>query len=181
MKKPQSLRDHLLAAVPGLKRNRDQLAVFVDQGNIRSTAAHGLSFEYSYTVQVLITDYPGSADAVAIPLLAWVRANQRELLENLERGKTAIEFEVDILNTDLVDMSIRLPLTERVIVKQIGAGSSTLQVTHPEEPQLTEQLPGGPWQLYAGEELIAEWTSNAPTGAEMETPFPQETGCRGCE
>ena len=181
MKKPTSLRDHLLAAVPGLRRNRDQLSVFVDQGNIRSTAAHGLSFEYSYTVQVLITDYPGSADAVAIPLLAWVLQNQRELLENLERGKTAIEFEVDILNNDLVDMSIRLPLTERVIVKPATDGSAALQVTYPEEPQLTEQLPAGPWQLYAGDELIAEWTSTAPTGADMETPFPQETGCHACE
>ena len=179
MIKPTSLRDHLLAAVPGLKRNRDQLSVFVEEGTIRSTAAHGLSFEYGYTVEVLLTDYPGSADAVAIPLLAWVRENQPELMANQNKNSEAIKFQVEILNTDLVDMSIKLPLTERVIVKSVADGSGVLQVSHPAEPQLTEQLPAGPWQLYAGDELIAEWTSAAPTGSEMETPFPQETGC-GC-
>lgn len=181
MKKPTSLRDHLLAAVPGLRRNRDQLSVFVDRGQIISTGAHGLSYEYSYTVELLLTDYPGSADAVAIPLLAWVREHQRELLENLDRSREAIEFEVEILNNDMVDMVIRLPLTERVIVKSATDGSGTLQVSHPEEPQLTEHLPAGPWQLYAGDELIAEWTSTAPTGSELETPHPQEAGCHGCQ
>ncbi|MNZ54086.1 P2 phage tail completion protein R (GpR) [compost metagenome] len=181
MNKPTALRDHLLAAVPGLRRNRDQLSVFVDQGNIRCTAAHGLSFEYGYTVELLLTNYPGSADAVAIPLLAWLREHQRELLENLERGKDAIQFQVEILNNDLIDMSIRLPLTERVIVKPATDGSGILQINYPEEPQLTEQLPAGPWQLYAGYELVAEWTSTAPTGSELETPHPQETGCSGCQ
>lgn len=181
MIKPTSLRDHLLAAVPGLRRNRDQLAVFVDQGNIRCTAAHGLSFEYGYTVELLLTNYPGSADAVAIPLLAWLREHQCELLESLERGKDAIQFQVEILNNDLIDMSIRLPLTERVIVKSTTDGSGRLDVSHPAEPQLTEQLPAGPWQLYAGDELIAEWTSAAPTGSEIETPFPPAPTCHGCQ
>jgi len=175
MIKPTSLRDHLLAAVPGLRRNRDQLAVFVDQGNIRCTAAHGLSFEYGYTVELLLTNYPGSADAVAIPLLAWLRVHQHELLAHLEKNKDAIQFQVEILNNDLIDMSIRLPLTERVIVKPATDGSGVLQVSHPEEPQLTEQLPAGPWQLYAGDELLAEWTSAEPTGTELETPHPGST------
>lgn len=181
MIKPTALRDHLLAAVPGLRRNRDQLSVFVEQGTIRSTAAHGLSFEYGYTVELLLTNYPGSADAVAIPLLAWLRENQRELLENLERGREAIQFQVEILNNDLIDLSIRLPLTERVIVKPATDGSGVLQVSHPQEPQLTEQLPAGPWQLYAGDELIAEWTSTVPTGADMETPMPPEPARHGCQ
>ncbi len=181
MIKPTSLRDHLLAAVPGLRRNRDQLSVFVDQGAIRSTAAHGLSFEYGYTVELLLTNYPGSADAVAIPLLAWLREHQPELLANQDKHRESIQFQVEILNSDLIDLSIRLPLTERVIVKSAADGSGVLQISHPDEPQLTEQLPAGPWQLYAGDELIAEWTSAAPTGSELETPHPQEAGCSGCQ
>ena len=38
MKKPLSLRNHLLAAVPGLSRNREQLKIFVDGGSIRRIA-----------------------------------------------------------------------------------------------------------------------------------------------
>lgn len=177
MIKPTALRDHLLAAVPGLARNRDKLSVFVDQGAIRCTMAHGLSLEYVYEVELLLTNYPGSADAVAIPLLAWLREHQPELLANQNKHAGSIQFQVEILNNDQVDMSIRLPLTERVIVKPASDGSGVLQVSHPEEPQLTEQLPAGPWQLYAGDELIAEWTSTAPTGSDLESPFPQETGC----
>lgn len=178
MIKPTSLRNHLLAAVPGLSRNRDQLKIFVDGGSIRCTAAAGLSFEYSYTVELLLTDYPGSADAVAIPLLAWVRQHQSELLANQNKHAESIKFEVEILNNDLADMSIRLPLTERVIVKPQADG--TLQVSHPAEPALTEALPAGPIQLIANGELIAEWNSGDPAGALLETPHPPEPECHGC-
>ena len=137
MNKPNSLRDHLLAAVPELHKNPDRLLVFIDNGSIRSTAAHGLSFEYSYTLNVILTDYAGHPDAVAIPLLAWLLVNQPELLTNLEKGRTAIAFEADVLDNSKVDLSLKLPLTERVIVKKQEDGS--LQVSHPAEPQLFEE------------------------------------------
>ena len=137
MNKPNSLRDHLLAAVPELHKNPDRLLVFIDNGSIRSTAAPGLSFEYSYTLNVILTDYAGHPDAVAIPLLAWLLVNQPELLTNLEKGKTAIAFEADVLDNSKVDLSLKLPLTERVIVKKQEDGS--LQVSHPDEPQVFEE------------------------------------------
>ncbi|MNP05063.1 P2 phage tail completion protein R (GpR) [compost metagenome] len=65
-------------------------------------------------------------------MLEWLRRNQPELLTNLERGKDAIAFEADILDGGKVDMSLSLPLTERVIVKRQDDG--TLDVTHPDEP-----------------------------------------------
>ena len=61
-----------------------------------------------------------------------MKVNQPDLMENLERAKDAIQFEADILANDLVDMSITLPLTERVIVKQQPDG--TLDITHADEP-----------------------------------------------
>lgn len=138
MKKPESLRDHLLASIPELRRNPDRLLVFVDNGSMRSTAALGLSFEYSYTLNLILTDFAGHPDAVAIPLFAWVLVNQRELMENLEKGKDAIKFEADILDNSKVDLSITLPLTERVIVKRLDDG--TLQVSHPAEPVVDDEL-----------------------------------------
>lgn len=137
MNKPSALRAHLLAAVPELHKNPDRLLVFIDNGTIRSTASPGLSFEYSYTLNVILTDYAGHPDAVAIPLLAWLLVNQPELLTNLEKGKTAIAFEADVLDNSKVDLSLKLPLTERVIVKKQEDG--TLQVSHPDEPQLFEE------------------------------------------
>ena len=42
MKKLQSLRDHLLKAIPELAQNPDRILVFADNGNVRSTLANGL-------------------------------------------------------------------------------------------------------------------------------------------
>lgn len=170
MNKPNSLRAHLLGAVPDLGRNPDRLLMFIDAGTIRSTAAPGLSFEYSYTLNLIFTDYAGHPDAIAIPLLAWLLVNQSEILVNLETGRDAIRFEVDVLANDKVDLSITLPLTERVIVKPQPDGS--LQVTHADEPQYTEHQAATAMQVYADGELIAAWTSAEPTGAALETPHP---------
>jgi len=170
MNKPESLRAHLVAAVPELKRNPDRLLTFVDNGSMRSTAAPGLSFEYSYTLNIILTDFAGHPDAIAIPLFAWVLVNQRELMENQEKGRDAIKFEADILDNSKVDLSITLPLTERVIVKRMDDG--TLQVDHPQEPQLDEFFPAGPWQLFGNGELLAEWDSTQGMGTDIASPHP---------
>ena len=162
MNKPSALRAHLLAAVPELHKNPDRLLVFIDNGTIRSTAAPGLSFEYSYTLNVILTDYAGHPDAVAIPLLAWLLVNQPELLTNLEKGKTAIAFEADVLDNSKVDLSLKLPLTERVIVKKQDDGS--LQVSHPNEPELFEEtftIEGLRLETPSGE-VIAQWGEPTP-------------------
>lgn len=162
MNKPSALRAHLLAAVPELHKNPDRLLVFIDNGTIRSTAAPGLSFEYSYTLNIILTDYAGHPDAVAIPLLAWLLVNQPELLTNLEKGKTAIAFEADVLDNSKVDLSLKLPLTERVIVRKQDDGS--LQVSHPNEPELFEEtftLDGLRLETPSGE-VIAQWGAPTP-------------------
>ena len=131
MNKPNSLREHLLNAIQGLKKNPDRLLIFIDSGSVRCLA-RGLSFEYSYTLQVLLTDSAGHPDSVFIPTLEWLRRHQPDLLTNLERGKDAIAFEADILDGGKVDMSIKLPITERVIVKRLEDGK--LDISHPDEP-----------------------------------------------
>ena len=60
------------------------------------------------------------------------RRHQPDLLTNLERGKDAIAFEADIHDGGKVDMSIKLPITERVIVKRLSDGK--LDISHPDEP-----------------------------------------------
>ena len=162
MNKANSLKQHLLAEVPELRGNPDKLLVFIDQGRARSTMAGGLSFEYGYTLNVILTDFAGHPDAVAIPLLAWLLANQPELLTNLERGKDAIAFEADVLDNSKVDLALKLPLTERVIVKR--QGDDSLLVSHPDEPELLEEtftLPGLRLETPDGE-VIAQWGEPTP-------------------
>src|SRR5450830_1973502 len=95
MYKPNSLRKHLLSAIEDLQRNPDKLLVFADEGNVIARATGSLSFEYAYKLNLIITEYPGNADAVMIPLLAWVGIHQIDLIGNDDKRKTGIRFQVD--------------------------------------------------------------------------------------
>lgn len=133
MNKPESLRAHLLATVAEFKHNPDRLLIFINNGKVRCTSAPSLSFEYSFELQIILTEFAGHPDSVMLPLLGWLSVNQSELLDNLDKVKNGFQFEAEILNKDLVDLSITLPLTEKVIVGQDDQGNTT--VKHPNEPQ----------------------------------------------
>lgn len=156
MIKPASLRDHLTTALPELQRDPDKLQIFIDRGNLVSTGVPNLSFEYRYTLNVVITDYAGHPDAVMVPLLSWVAVHQSELLHNADQQRQGIGFEADLLDAGRVDLSIELPLTERVGVHPRAEGGYLVE--HYPEPQPEQHRPGELWQLYQKDELIAEWT-----------------------
>lgn len=141
MIKPASLRAAIAAAAPELKTAPDKFLVFVDAGTIVSISTSLPSFEYRYTLNLILTDFAGDADQVFVSLLAWVRINQSELMDNDTLRKSAITFEVDHLNGDTCDISIKLPLTEAVRVTQDAGGA--YQVQHPAEPVPEWRYTGG--------------------------------------
>jgi hypothetical protein len=158
MKKPESLRRALTAAVPHLKRNPEALHVFLDEGRVIATAAPSLSFEYQYVLNVIVTDYSDHADTIMVPILAWLRRNQPDLLLNPERGRDGFKFEADILNHTTLDLSIKLTLTERVGVAETAG---VLTAKHFDEPQLDAFEDVAHWQLYVKGELVSEWDEPA--------------------
>ncbi|MCC7702250.1 phage tail protein [Janthinobacterium sp. GW460P] len=155
MYKPNSLRQHLAAAIPELQRDPDRLVVFVDEGNVVATATASLSFEYRFTLNLIVTDYAGDADAIMVALIAWLKVHQAELMANEEQRKRGISFEVDFNNHETVDISIKLDLTERVIVKRGEGGRHDIK--HAAEPQGTPAFADEFWTLYDGDTLLAEW------------------------
>jgi hypothetical protein len=132
MKKPASLRAAIVAAVPELAANPDRLLVFADEGAIAATNTKSLSFEYRYTLNVMLLDYSGDADPVMLAVLQWARLNQPELLDNAQKRRHGLDFEVDHLNNSTCDLSIRLPLSESVVVATDAQGAATF--THRDEP-----------------------------------------------
>lgn len=161
MKKPQQLRDHLLAAIPELEQNPDRLLIYVDTGHIHNTLANGLSYEYSYTLNLILTDFVGDLATVTVPLLDWIRVNQSELAANLDDVKKGIQFEADILDNDRVDLAISLPLTERVIVKQ---DANTIKIDYPGEPQYERATEPQQVTIYDKDDKpLAKWLSRSAT------------------
>ncbi len=134
MLKPDSLRATLEAALPDLARNPDRLLVFIDEGTVRCTAAESLSWEYGYTLRVVVTDYAQHADTLVLPVLRWVAKHQPELLSNPDRQKTGIRFEADLLNKSSMDLAILLTLTERVVVRDNPDAPGLLAHHVPEPP-----------------------------------------------
>lgn len=152
MLKPQQLRQALTDSVPELQRNPDALNVFIDSGRIVSTLASSLSFEYQYRLNMVITDYAGNIDLLIVPLLAWLRTNEPDIMASEEKRRTGFTFEADVISDTASDISIELQLSERVIVKQADDG---LYVTHVGENPLPEN-DARPVQLYVKGELVSE-------------------------
>ncbi|WP_312197548.1 phage tail protein [Mixta calida] len=152
MLKPKQLREALTNSVPLLARNPDSLNMFIDSGRIVSTLASSLSFEYQYQLNLVITDYADDIDLVMVPVLAWLRENQPDIMATEEKRRTGFTFKADVLSDTLCDISIDLQLTERVIVKQDG---DALHVNHIGEPPLPENV-NRPLQLYVHGELVSE-------------------------
>lgn len=134
MKKLEALRALLITVVPGLKTKPENLSIYVDKGGIGTVRGETLSFEYRYTVKIMIQDYAGDTDAIFVPLVAWVAENQTELTR---RDKAdAFSFEVDLLDSDTSDIEISIDLTEdRQVCRDDASGS--WQVTYlPDVPMI---------------------------------------------
>lgn len=145
MNKPNQVRELLENAVPHLKRNPDSLHIFVEAGSVCATGAGlNLSFEYQFNLVIVATDYPEHADRIIVPLLAWCRDNQPELLMNPDR-RDGFRFRAEQLNNKTVDVELTLALTERVKVYPDHNG--VVQVEHLPEPPLLDAPDGVTWQL----------------------------------
>lgn len=160
MIKPDSLRKQLTEAIPELKRDPDRLLLFIKDGSLAATLAPGLSFEYRYSLHMIITDFGGHPDAVMVPVLVWLARNQPELLAN-PALRAGVAFEAEILANDKVDLELSLPLTERVGVHALPTGG--YNVEHYPEPEIESTLPGGRWDVYLQGEWIGGW--DAPDAA----------------
>jgi hypothetical protein len=167
MYKPQSLLDHLQAAVPALRTSPDQLSILVRSGRVACAASASLSFEYRYTVQIVVLDFTAHPDVLVVPILAWLRDHQPEIADNPELRDKAFRFEAEFIDRQTLDLSIELDLTERVAVtrRPAVAGQADPATTaerwdirHLGEPARIGVAPiAEHWQLFDRDTLVAEW------------------------
>ncbi|SUH59021.1 tail fiber protein [Salmonella enterica subsp. enterica serovar Braenderup] len=121
MNKPQSLRSALNKAVAYVRDNPDKLHLFVDNGSLVATGASSMSWEYRYTLNVVIEDFSGDQNLLMAPVLLWLSTSQPDAINNPDLREKLFTFEVDILRNDVCDISMNLQLTERVLVTLTAA------------------------------------------------------------
>jgi len=155
MNKPDSLRQHLLQAVPGLALNPELLSLSIAQGRTAIVQSETLGFEYRYNLIVAVSDFGDSLDAIMVPLLAWLARHQPERLRLPTHE--ALTFEMQTTNTGQINATIVLPLTEKVLVETRADGSYTL--TYMPEPDYAPGFEGVPdtarlWTLLLGDATV---------------------------
>ena len=171
MKKIQQLREHLIAQISHFQTNPDGFTIRADTGVPICSMGNNLSIEYRYTVQILFLDYADDIDSIMIPLMLWLSTHQSELLVDPVKAKTAITFEIDVIDNSKCDIMIRLPLTERHIAQKNQDGS--LNITVPDEPQYETNLPADSFQSSdQNGNLLFEWQSTNDTSLAVHLPFP---------
>ncbi|CAM3263588.1 MULTISPECIES: phage tail protein [Yersinia] len=153
MLKPDSLRDAVMKASTYVRQNPDCLHVFIDRGAIVSTLAPSLSFEYRYTLNLVMTDYGHDMDLLMVTILHWLRKHQPGMMASQDKRQDGFTFEIDFIDKTVRDISIELKLTERVIVKE---ENGALNVTHLDEPPEPYALLDS-YQIYIQGEKVAEW------------------------
>ncbi|MDE8934969.1 phage tail protein [Klebsiella pneumoniae] len=75
--------------MPDLARNPEMMRIFIDNGKLASTLAASLSFENQYTLNVVVTDFTGDIELLLVPIQAWLRIHQADIMTTDEGRKKA--------------------------------------------------------------------------------------------
>ncbi|WP_163560460.1 phage virion morphogenesis protein [Halomonas sp. NO4] len=101
MNKLQSLRAHMLGAVPELKRGPERLLTFVQDGIIRFHRGRHLSHEYRVDAQLVVTDFSGSLEGAEVGFVGRVtriaRVHQKGLRAKVDRDGPRVDSPERIL------------------------------------------------------------------------------------
>lgn len=140
MRKPDSLRAAITAALPDLQATPQNLRIWTQDGRIVATGTRApFGMEYRYGLAVLLMDFAGDPDRLFAALVRWVAVEQPDLLMRGPERDRGIRFEVDVLDDGKVDIKVTLQLDDAV--QEDATGS----LAHLPAPALADDdILGGP-------------------------------------
>lgn len=130
-----ALQNAELAALHGRRSHDHATRAVAVLRSLVATGASSMSWEYRYTLNVVVEDFSGDQNLLMAPVLLWFRENQPDAINNPELREKLLTFEVDILRNDVCDISLNLQLTERVLVSTDGGISTVEAEPEPNEPE----------------------------------------------
>lgn len=164
MNKPAALREAIRAALVAkghdVALNPDRMALLIQAGSVHSMLTEGLAFQYAYTVELILLDFPGHPDDVMAPLLLWIRQWQPELMANRDSLREGLTFSAEHLGDDKVDLMIQVKLTERCRITS-GPEALPVEVEHLDHAEQPEPTWGLLHQVDANGVQVAHCTAHA--------------------
>lgn len=142
MQKPKSLRAALTAAIPEIRDQPDRLAIWVEDGAVRSrqTETHGFAFEYP--LSVLLREVSTDIAVIALAINRWLRRHQPSLLAG--GSGDSYKFETDVLDNATADILFTIDLCENVAVTPQQDGSWSVDYLVEPDPLFGDGLPVAP-------------------------------------
>ncbi|HDR2346324.1 TPA: phage tail protein, partial [Enterobacter kobei] len=110
-------------------------------------------FEKHYQLNAKVNSFSGDSEGVFVPVVAWLGENQPDIFTLDEGRKNGCSFTIVLNDDDTMDISIKVQLTERILVSQEEGG---LHATYSPEPPLPKPVTR-PKALYINGELVSEW------------------------
>lgn len=163
MNKPRSLHNALTAALDARHHLSARPADFhmkIVNLSPQASGRLGSGFVYKYTLALGLLDFAGDTSEVTVPLMRWIERWQHNLLNDPQ----AFNMEVDFLADKLVDILIRLDLTETVRFQPRPDGSG-VDLHFAEEPLPMALEEAAPLHaVYLDDELIAHCDAHPGAG-----------------
>ena len=153
MLKPDSLRDALLKTLPSLAASPQSLEVTVGGGIVVTTMATSLSYEKVYPLTVHIKAFKEDINALLVPIVAWLRDNQPDIMSRGEAQKSGFSWLSEAGQDGGQNITVTLQLTERTLVTE---SDEALHATDLPEPQPAQPVTR-PKELYVHGELVSRW------------------------
>lgn len=137
MQKLTSLRTALSTALPELKRNPENLRIWIERGNAQMTNTKSEAFSFSFQANVLIVEMTTDIAALGLALFRWLRINQIELLAPKATG---FAFDADLLDNGCADVLIQMDLTQTVAAATDEDGMTQLTYVPEQTPLFLDDL-----------------------------------------
>ena len=116
----------------GLPVSHDQLEVFAEEGHtVTHRGADNDDFLMRYKARLIISDFAGNPSELVYVVLQWLKEFEPE------EEELALDFMVDVLSHDSMDIMLIIPLTE-IIKKTMVDGGIKLETYIPPRLDIVE-------------------------------------------
>lgn len=137
MKKTDSLRAAITAALPEFAAEPKRLIMWIDQGAARGRQTSSESFEMKFRLNVQLVEMTTDIAVLMLTILHWCRVHQPDLLGT---KATAVTFNADILDNGAADVEAQIALTQSIAVATDEVGTRVLSYTPEPNPLFDDEL-----------------------------------------